>query len=59
VINSSLAATNTTNKLLKARAQNEVRWINKVAEISQNNFAVIKWHPEEIKGATLSNLFTE
>lgn len=59
VINSSLAATNTTNKLLKARAQNEVRWINQVAKISQDNFVVIKWHPEEIKGATLSNLFTE
>ena len=59
VINSSLAATNTTNKLLKARAHNEVRWINQVADISQGNFAVIKWHPEEIKGETLSNLFNE
>ena len=59
VINSSLAATNTTNKLLKARANNEIRWINQVAEISQGNFAVIKWHPEEIKGQSLTNLFNE
>lgn len=59
VINSSLAATNTTNRLLNARAQNEVRWINQVAEISQNNFAVIKWHPEDISNNNLANLFLE
>jgi arsenite-transporting ATPase len=57
VINSSLAATNTTNRLLKIRAQNEVRWINQVADISRGDFAVIKWHPEEIKGNSLANLF--
>lgn len=59
VINSSLAASNTTNELLKARAQNEIRWINQVAEISHNNFVTVKWHPEEIKGEALTKLFKE
>lgn len=56
VINSSFYATNTTNEILKAKANNEVQWINKVNEISKGNFAVIKWIPEEVKGENLSKL---
>ena len=56
VINSSLFATNTTNHILKAKASNEVQWINKVNEISKGNFALIKWIPEEVKGENLSKL---
>ena len=56
VINSSFYATNTTNEILKAKASNEVQWINKVNEISKGNFAVIKWIPEEVKGENLSKL---
>jgi arsenite-transporting ATPase len=55
-INSSLYATNTTNLILKAKASNEVHWINKVNEISKGNFAVIEWKPEEIKGEKLIDL---
>ncbi|WP_353094856.1 arsenical pump-driving ATPase [Tissierella praeacuta] len=56
VINSSFYATNTTNEILKVKASNEVQWINKVNEISEGNFAVIKWIPEEVKGENLSKL---
>ncbi|NFO48190.1 arsenical pump-driving ATPase [Clostridium botulinum] len=56
VINSSLYATNTSNEILKAKASNEIRWINKVDKISNGNFAVIKWKPEEIKDDRLKEL---
>lgn len=56
VINSSLYATETSNKMLKAKASNEIQWINKVANHSNGNFAVIKWSGEEIKGEKLLNI---
>ncbi|WP_238881836.1 arsenical pump-driving ATPase [Clostridium sp. YIM B02551] len=56
IINSSLYATNTTNKILKAKASNEIQWINKVNEISSGNFAVIEWKSEEVKGKELLNI---
>lgn len=56
VINSSFYAANTTNSILKVKANNEVQWINKVNEISKGNFAVIGWMPEEVKGEILSHL---
>jgi arsenite-transporting ATPase len=56
VINSSLYATNTTNEILKAKASNEIQWINKVCEISNGNFAVIEWKADEVKGEKLSEL---
>ncbi|MDP4147086.1 MAG: arsenical pump-driving ATPase [Bacillota bacterium] len=56
VINSSMYAANTTNEILKAKANNEIQWINKVNEISKGNFAVIDWKAEEVKGEKLKNL---
>ena len=56
VINSSFYAANTTNVILKVKASNEVQWINKVNEISNSNFAVIEWTPEELKGEKLDIL---
>ena len=56
VINSSLYATNTTNKIFRAKASNEVVWINKVNEISKGNFAVVQWKAEEVKGEKLLDL---
>lgn len=56
IINSSFYGTDTTNKVLKAKASNEVEWINKVNEISNGNFALIKWTPGELKGENLSKL---
>lgn len=53
VINSSLYATNTKNEILKAKDNNEIKWINKVDEISKGYFAVIDWKSEELKGDKL------
>ncbi|PKM78088.1 MAG: arsenical pump-driving ATPase [Firmicutes bacterium HGW-Firmicutes-15] len=56
VINSSLFATKTSNAVLKAKASNEITWINKVNEISNGYFAVIEWKAEELKGEKLLDL---
>ena len=56
VINSSLYATNTSNDILKDKASNEIKWINKVDKISNGNFAVIQWKAEEVKGDKLKEL---
>ncbi|MBU3154371.1 arsenical pump-driving ATPase [Clostridium estertheticum] len=57
VINSSLYKTGTTNKLLAAKASNEIEWINKVDAHADGKFAVIPWSPDdEIKGDKLNGL---
>lgn len=56
IINSSLYATNTENNVLKAKASNEIQWINKVNEISEGNFAVVEWKAEEVKDKNLIDL---
>lgn len=56
LINSSFYAANTTNTILKVKASNEIPWINKVNEISQSNFAIIEWMPEEVKNEKLNDL---
>ncbi|TCT15392.1 arsenite efflux ATP-binding protein ArsA [Natranaerovirga pectinivora] len=56
VINQSLYATNTTNEILKAKASNEINWINKVNDISDGNLAIIEWKPEEVKGEVLEEI---
>ncbi|MBU3160969.1 arsenical pump-driving ATPase [Clostridium frigoris] len=56
VINSSLYKTGTTNKLLSAKASNEIEWINKVDAHAKGKFAVIPWSPDEIKGDKLNEL---
>lgn len=53
IINSSLYKTGTTNRLLAAKASNEIEWINKVDKHSNGNFAVVKWYADEVKGNTL------
>ncbi|MFT8316609.1 MAG: arsenical pump-driving ATPase [Clostridium sp.] len=56
VINSSFWAADTENEILKAKASNEITWINKVNEISKGNFAVVKWKAKEVKGKELLEL---
>lgn len=53
VINSSMYATQTTNRLLKAKASHEIEWINKVDNHTKGNFAVIRWSAEDITGSKL------
>lgn len=54
VINNSMLTSGTTNEVLKARAQSEVTWINKVAELSNNHFAVVEWSSAEAKGKSIA-----
>lgn len=56
VINSSMYAADTTNQLLRAKADNEVEWINDVAHHAGGNVALIAWRPEEIRDEKLLNL---
>lgn len=56
VINSSLYQTKTTNKMLAAKASNEIEWINKIEAHANGNFAVIGWRADEIKGDELNKL---
>ncbi|MDI3311262.1 MAG: arsenical pump-driving ATPase [Thermoanaerobacterium sp.] len=56
IINSSLYKTGTSNKILLAKASNEIEWINKVAAHTNGHFAVIAWSPDEIKGEKLKAL---
>jgi arsenite-transporting ATPase len=58
IINSSLYQTKTTNKMLEAKASNEIEWINKVDAHANGNFAVIAWQPDEIKGKNLETLIS-
>lgn len=44
VINQSLLATEVSNKILKAKANSEIEWINKVKEVSNGKFVVVPWH---------------
>ncbi|MFY1611261.1 arsenical pump-driving ATPase [Macellibacteroides fermentans] len=43
VVNACLALTDTQNSFLKAKAQNELIWIQKVDQLSQGNTALIAW----------------
>lgn len=56
IINASLFATKTTNKTLRAKASNEIEWINKVDKHSDGNFAIIEWKADEIKDEKLLDL---
>jgi len=56
VINSSLYATGTTNRLLSAKASSEITWINKIDQHTHGDFAVIEWISEELKDEKLRDL---
>ena len=56
IINSSLYAANPENELLKAKASNEIQWINRVDGHTDGNFALIAWKAEDVKGEELENL---
>ena len=56
VINQSFYHTNTTNSLLKAKAGNEVEWINRIHDHNNGKFAVIAWSGDQIKGEKLLEL---
>lgn len=53
VINASFWQKGTTNKLLAAKAKNEIEWINKVEKHAQGNFAVIPWTADVVDAGKL------
>ena len=56
VINSSLFAAAPSNRLLRAKASNEIEWINKVNAHSNGHYTVIPWHPEEMNEQALQTI---
>ncbi len=56
IINNSLYRTATTNRLLSAKANSEIEWINKVDNHTNGNFAVVAWHSEEMKEHNLNKI---
>lgn len=56
VINSSFFLAKTENKLLQAKADHEIQWINHVSDHTNGQFAVIPWKAEEVKGDNLLSL---
>ena len=56
VINQSFYHTGTSNSLLKAKASNEVEWVNRIDQHTDGKFALIAWSPNQIKGEKLLEL---
>lgn len=56
VVNSSLYASDTENKVLKAKAASEKVWINEVDQHANGNIAVVPWFPQELKDDKLLNM---
>lgn len=56
VINSSFYSADIQNDMLKAKAANEVAWINRIDRHTNGRFALIGWKTEEVKGKILLNL---
>lgn len=56
IVNSSLYAAHPKNELLKAKASNEVQWINRVDWHTNGNFALIPWKAKDVKGDMLTKL---
>lgn len=55
-VNGSYSLTDTKSEFLKAKAANELQWIQKVNEISKGQYAVIPWKPFEVTGEKLLEL---
>lgn len=56
IVNSSLLFAATNDKLLKARGNNEIHWINVVNKISNGKFVIIPLTKEDIKDDKLNDL---
>lgn len=53
IVNSSLYKANPSNKMLSAKANEEVKWINKILDHTSGKLAVIEWKKEELCGDKL------
>lgn len=57
VINASLYKDKTDNSLLKAKANNEILWINKVYNHTNGKVAITEWSKDDVKGSNLKALY--
>ena len=57
VINASLYKAKTDNSLLKAKANNEILWINKVYDHTKGKVAITEWSKDDVKGSNLKALY--
>lgn len=53
IVNSSLYKANPKNKMLSAKANEEVKWINKILDHTSGKLAVIEWTKEDLSGDKL------
>lgn len=53
IVNSSLYKANPGNKMLSAKANEEVKWINKILDYTSGKLAVIEWTKEDLCGDKL------
>lgn len=53
IVNSSLYKANLGNKMLSAKANEEVKWINKILDHTSGKLAVIEWTKEDLCGDKL------
>ncbi|MBF0714985.1 arsenical pump-driving ATPase [Gemelliphila palaticanis] len=56
IVNSSLYKANPKNKMLSAKANEEVKWINKILDHTSGKLAVIEWTKEDLSGDKLYNI---
>ena len=56
IVNSSLYKANPGNKMLSAKANEEVKWINKILDHSSGKLAVVEWTKEDLRGDKLYNI---
>lgn len=56
IINQAFCKTQTENSVLRARATNEISWLNKVATHTGGNFALVAWQPFQVKDSQLLKL---
>ena len=53
IVNSSLYKANPSNKMLSAKANEEVKWINKILDHTSGKLAVIEWTKDDLYGDKL------
>ncbi|KXB68430.1 putative arsenite-transporting ATPase [Aedoeadaptatus coxii] len=53
IVNSSLFKANPSNKMLSSKANEEVKWINKILDHTSGKLAVIEWSKEDLYGDKL------
>lgn len=56
VVNATMHMTETQHEVLKAKANGETVWIQKVSEHASGNCAVVSWNPKSLKGNVLLDI---